>query len=85
MKEQGFFSRNGREDLVFLEEAFREGVYFIERKADQNWLTESGDWTNDPHKAQQFNQKHKARLRIIELIVKKVNMSDCIVTEHIFL
>lgn len=83
-----FYSRDAEEDLSWLEESFRKGHWFVERKSDQKWLTafvhpdtlKEEDWTNDPLKAMSWSNKPLAELEIVRMRLQE----HAIVTEHEF-
>ncbi len=88
MKQNRFYARDDKDSLAFLEEAFKKGFWFVERKSDQKWLTamvnpatlKEEDWTNDPLKAMKWTNKPLAELEII-----RMKLGDsAIATEHLF-
>lgn len=83
MSEHEFFSRSGNDEIKTMLEMFRNGIFFVERKSDQKWLTPLREWTNDPLKAMRHTTKPDAEL---ELIRAKLDSTDeYLVTEHEFI
>lgn len=52
----GYFSKNDNESIDLMTEFFtRKGIFFIENKNTQEWITENHSLTKDPLKAKQFD------------------------------
>lgn len=87
---QRFYSRDERGSLEHLEESFRKGHFFVERKSDHKWLVpmvhhstvhQEDKWTSDPLQAMDWDTKPQAELEIIRCKISDI----AIVTEHEFI
>lgn len=88
METSNFYSRSKRGDIEDLENSFKPGKYFVERKSDNKWLVpfchpntlNEEHWTNNPNNAMAWRTKPLAELEII-----RMKLGDsALVTEHEF-
>jgi hypothetical protein len=80
----GFFSKSDNESFDWLNDYFnRKGIFFIEKRETQEWLTEDNQLTKDPLKAKQFEIYSQAMTYMVENHLNEPN--GWTITEHEFI